>query len=29
VMADSADPLPIGAVRLVLPSDKVQVYGQP
>jgi hypothetical protein len=29
VMADSADPRPTGAVRLVLPSEKVQVYGQP
>ena len=29
VMADSADPLPTGAVRLVLPAEKVQVYGQP
>jgi hypothetical protein len=29
VMADSVDPRPTGAVRLVLPSEKVQVYGQP
>jgi ABC-type Fe3+/spermidine/putrescine transport system ATPase subunit len=29
VMADSADPRPTGVVRLVLPSEKVQVYGQP
>jgi len=27
VMADSADPRPTGAVRLVVPSEKVQVYG--
>jgi putative spermidine/putrescine transport system ATP-binding protein len=29
VMADSTDARPTGAVRLVLPSEKVQVYGQP
>jgi ABC-type Fe3+/spermidine/putrescine transport system ATPase subunit len=28
VMADSADPRPVGTVRLVVPSEKVQVYGQ-
>jgi putative spermidine/putrescine transport system ATP-binding protein len=28
VMADSADPRPTGAVRLVVPSEKVQVYGR-
>jgi hypothetical protein len=29
VMADSVDPMPLGAVRLVLPAEKVQVYSQP
>jgi hypothetical protein len=29
VMADSTDSRPTGTVRLVLPSEKVQVYGQP
>jgi ABC-type Fe3+/spermidine/putrescine transport system ATPase subunit len=28
VMADSVEPRPLGAVRLVLPAGKVQVYGQ-
>jgi hypothetical protein len=28
VMADSPDPRPAGAVRLVMPSDRVQVYGK-
>ena len=28
VMADSPDPRPSGPVRMVLPADKVQVYGQ-
>jgi ABC-type Fe3+/spermidine/putrescine transport system ATPase subunit len=28
VMADSPEPRPAGAVRLVVPAEKVQVYGQ-
>jgi hypothetical protein len=28
VMADSPEPRPGGAVRLVVPSDRVQVYGK-
>jgi ABC-type Fe3+/spermidine/putrescine transport system ATPase subunit len=29
VMADSVEPGPLGAVRLVMPAGKVQVYGRP
>ena len=29
VMADSAEPCPTGACRLVIPADKVQIYSQP
>jgi ABC-type Fe3+/spermidine/putrescine transport system ATPase subunit len=29
VMADSADPRPTGACRLVIPAEKVQIYSQP
>ncbi len=28
VMADSPDPRPTGPIRLVLPAEKVQVYGE-